>query len=190
MQNERRANANSFLHGREIAAERTRNCFRTNADLFSHEHEIDPARSRNGARTPARNATRNAARNAARNCCTKFQCECFKRFLDFGNPRGRSQTSPGNQFWSLFVRPFWAATLAPFRAGNFVRAISCGQFRAGNFALPRRSSGRPCLSAAAGGADRLRMGRRLRRRRRSRRRRRPRRRLGRRLRRSSPPPSS
>jgi len=140
MKNERRAKTNSFLHGREIAAARTRNCCRTNAKLFPHEHEFIFARTRNLSRTNTKWGT---------NCGTKLDTKCdMKCRTKLLARNSNANVSSGFCFLGTLaggpgarkrVRGINLVAFSCGRSGrqlwgHFAPAISCGQFRVDNFA--------------------------------------------------------
>ena len=126
-----RANTKLFAHEHEIVSARTRNYFRTNTKLFSHEHEM-----RHELRHEFRHEMRHEMPHEIAR--TKLSCECLKRFLVFGgacrpgqalaNESGESISGPFR--WAIPGGNFGAISCRQFRAGNFVQAIPCGQFRA------------------------------------------------------------
>ena len=126
-----RANAKLFAHEHEIVSARTRNYSRTNTKLIPHEHEM-----RHELRHEFRHEMRHEMPHEIAR--TKLLCECLKRFLVFGGACRPGQAL-ANESGESISGPFRSAILGgnsgaiscrQFRAGNFVQAIPCGQFRA------------------------------------------------------------
>ena len=130
-------------HEHEIILTRTQNCFRTNTKFSSHEREINPARTRN--------ETRIAARTPARNCPHEIFMRMFQAVSGFGG-RSQARLSARKQVRGINFGAFSCGHSGRQLWGHFVRAISRGQFRAGNFA---QAISRPCVVLPAARARRL-----------------------------------